>query len=68
MAEVYLAVLGIAKLYSVVDNAGMVCAHRADVYRFYSANTAVVFYLHPREIAQCIGHAVAVEALKFLAA
>ena len=51
LAEVYLAVLGVAEGHAVVDNAGMVCAHGADVDCLDTSDAAVVFHLYAGEIA-----------------
>ena len=65
-SEVNLAVLGVAELDSVVEDAGVVCAHRADVDGLDAADTSVVFYLHSAEVAQGVGHVVAAHGFETL--
>ena len=67
LAEVNLSVLGVSKFYPVVDHSCVVRSHRTDIDRLDSAHTSVVLHLHARKIAQCIGYAVAVKALKLFA-
>ena len=65
LAEVNLAVLCVAKFYAVVDYAGVVCAHRADIHSLYTSDSTIILYLHTGEIPECISDAVGVKALQF---
>lgn len=60
------AVLGVAQLDTVVEDPHVVGAHRADVDRLQTAHAAVVLDLHPREVAQRVGHVVGAQPLERL--
>ena len=62
------AVLCIAQLYAVVEDAHVVGAHATDVYGLQASHTAVVLYLHAAEIAHGIGHGEGRQGLQALAA
>ena len=63
LSEVNLAVLRVAKFYAVIYHSGMVGTHGPYVYSLDASHSAIVFHLHSREVTQCVGHAVAVQAL-----
>ncbi len=67
LSEVYLPVLGVAESHAVVHHPCMVGTHRTHIDGLYAAHTAVVLYLHSREIAHCIGYTVAVQTPQLFA-
>ena len=67
LAQVHLAVLGVAQLNAVVVDPHVVGAHAADIDGFQTAHAAVILDLQTREIAYGIGHREAVERLQLLA-
>ena len=61
------AVLSIAQLDAVVEDAQVVAAHGTDVDGLHTTHTAVVLELHAGEIAHGVGHAVMAQRLHLLA-
>ena len=58
------AVLRVAYLDAVVENAQVVSAHGSDVHGLESAHAAVVLDLHAREIPNRVGHRLSGESLQ----
>ena len=63
-AQVYLAVLGVAELYAVVEYAEVVGAHASHVKGLDTPHAAVVLELYSGEVAQGVGHTVGVESFQ----
>ena len=67
LPQIHLPVLGIPKLHSVINNSGVIGAHRPDIDSLYTADPAVILDLHSGKIAQGVGHTLAVEPAQLLA-
>ena len=66
-AEVHRAVLGIAYLYAVEEHPYVLASHAAYIDRLESPDASVILYLYAGEVAERIGHAVAVQLFERLA-
>ena len=63
-SQVHRAVLGVADLYAVEKDAYVLASHAADVDSLQSADSPVVLDLYAREVAECVGHAVAAQCFE----